>query len=51
MKNWDLIDEFGVCTSTKDLNDAKFVCEKLNIPFQEINFVKDYWTNVFRYYI
>lgn len=47
MKNWDLIDETGVCSVENDLNDAQEVCKLLGIPFYEANFVKEYWTEVF----
>lgn len=47
MKNWDLIDETGVCSVEKDFCDAQEVCSSLQIPFYEANFVKEYWTKVF----
>lgn len=49
MKNWDEKDEVGQCLSDRDMEDAKFVCQHIGIPFQEVNFVKDYWNEVFRY--
>lgn len=49
MKNWDEKDEVGQCSSDHDLEDAKFVCQHIGIPFKEVNFVKDYWNEVFRY--
>ncbi len=51
MKNWDEKDEFGECTATKDSEDARKVCEALDIPFYTVNFVKKYWDNVFSYFI
>ncbi|XP_052283082.1 mitochondrial tRNA-specific 2-thiouridylase 1-like isoform X2 [Dreissena polymorpha] len=47
MKNWDAVNEHGICTSDIDREDAKFVCDRLNIPFHEVNFVKEYWNDVF----
>ena len=47
MKNWDLTNETG-CTSESDREDAAFVCEQLKIPLHEINYVKEYWNEVFR---
>ena len=47
MKNWDLRDEVGHCSSQADLEDAQFVCEHLGIPLQQVDFVKEYWTHVF----
>ncbi|KAJ1358324.1 hypothetical protein KIN20_016731 [Parelaphostrongylus tenuis] len=48
MNNWDHIEE-GVssCPRTKDEADARYVCEKLRIPFTIVNFVKEYWNEVF----
>ncbi|XP_071804072.1 mitochondrial tRNA-specific 2-thiouridylase 1-like [Asterias amurensis] len=47
MRNWDALDETGVCTADKDEEDVQFVCDKLNIPFHHVNFVKEYWHDVF----
>ncbi|XP_015185768.1 PREDICTED: mitochondrial tRNA-specific 2-thiouridylase 1 isoform X1 [Polistes dominula] len=47
MKNWDIINEKGICLAEQDYNDAKKVCEKLDIPLFQVNFVKEYWNNVF----
>lgn len=48
MKNWDIADEFGNCRADKDAQDAEYVCKKLDIPFTVVNFVKEYWTEVFQ---
>ena len=48
MRNWDVLDETGECAADRDSEDAQFVCHKLNIPFREVNFVKEYWHDVFR---
>jgi tRNA-specific 2-thiouridylase len=48
MKNWDTTNEQGICTSDIDRADAKFACDHLKIPFLEVNFVKEYWNEVFR---
>ncbi|KRY66847.1 Mitochondrial tRNA-specific 2-thiouridylase 1, partial [Trichinella pseudospiralis] len=47
MKNWDLNDEFGYCCSDKDLLDADKVCQHLKIPFHEVQFINEYWDEVF----
>ncbi|CAO1410423.1 unnamed protein product [Diamesa serratosioi] len=47
MKNWDETDESGFCSSDKDFEDAKYVSDKLEIPLKQINFVKEYWNDVF----
>ncbi|XP_013886426.1 mitochondrial tRNA-specific 2-thiouridylase 1 [Austrofundulus limnaeus] len=49
MKNWDSLDEIGVCTSEKDCEDAYRVCRILDIPFHQVSFVKEYWHHVFSY--
>ncbi|XP_053659457.1 mitochondrial tRNA-specific 2-thiouridylase 1 [Anopheles marshallii] len=47
MKNWDLIDESGYCSGEQDLEDAHRLCRMLDIHLEEINFVKEYWLEVF----
>lgn len=47
MKNWDLADETGYCSSDQDLKDAVKSCSLLQIPIDEVNFSKDYWNYVF----
>ncbi|KAF7668287.1 hypothetical protein LDENG_00021530 [Lucifuga dentata] len=47
MKNWDSLDESGVCTTEKDCEDAYRVCQTLDIPFHEVSYVKEYWHEVF----
>lgn len=51
MRNWDERDEKGHCTGDADAEDAEWVCRKLDIPFHEVNFVKEYWNDVFMYLI
>lgn len=48
MKNWDIANEIGECQAEKDFEDAKWVCSRLQIPLFDVNFVKDYWNDVFR---
>ncbi|KAK9745436.1 Aminomethyltransferase beta-barrel domain [Popillia japonica] len=47
MQNWDITDEQGFCSASEDYKDAKYVCDKLNIPLISVNFVKEYWNDVF----
>lgn len=49
MKNWDSLDEFGVCTTEKDCEDAYKVCQALDIAFHQVSYVKEYWHEVFTY--
>lgn len=51
MRNWDIRNEIGNCMVDQDYEDAKWVCEKLRIPFAEVNFVKDYWNDIFSDFI
>ena len=49
MKNWDGDDES--CSSEEDYKDALLVCDKLNIPLRSVNFSKEYWDSVFKYFL
>lgn len=61
MRNWDSTinnDYLGnpnldnsICPQEEDYNDAKRVCDKLGIPLHRIDFVKEYWDNVFTYFL
>lgn len=51
MKNWDETDESGVCTAEEDAKDAMKVAGSLGIPFYTVNFEKEYWDNVFQYFL
>lgn len=47
MKNWDEVHPDGTCTADNDYQDVIKVCEKLDIPYYSVNFVKEYWDGVF----
>ena len=49
MKNWEGDDEN--CTSEEDYKDALAVCDHLGIQLHSVNFAKEYWENVFKYFI
>ncbi|XP_053572582.1 mitochondrial tRNA-specific 2-thiouridylase 1 isoform X2 [Bombina bombina] len=51
MTNWDTVDEHGVCNAEKDCEDAYRVCQKLDIPFHQVSYVKEYWMDVFSYFL
>jgi len=51
MKNWEEVDENGVCTATQDYEDVRRVCEKINIPYYALSFSKEYMENVFSSFI
>ena len=45
MTNWE--DDDGYCTASADLQDARHICERLNIPLHHVNFTKEYRKQVF----
>lgn len=47
MKNWDERDEKGFCSSDSDYEDALYISDKLEIPLTQVNYVKEYWNEVF----
>ena len=49
MKNWEEDSEY--CTTEQDYNDALQVCDKLKVPLHTVNFVKEYWENVFEHFL
>ena len=61
MRNWDSTinnDYLGnpnldndICPQEEDYNDALKVCEKLGIPLHRVDYVKEYWDNVFTYFL
>lgn len=61
MRNWDSTinnDYLGnpnlnnsICPQEEDYNDALLVCKKLDIPLHRVDFVKEYWDNVFTYFL
>ena len=61
MRNWDSMtnnDVLGnptinndICPQEQDYLDAKAVADKLNLPMMRIDFIKEYWDNVFTYFL
>ncbi|HOW75837.1 MAG TPA: tRNA 2-thiouridine(34) synthase MnmA [Candidatus Competibacteraceae bacterium] len=51
MKNWEDSFETGYCSAAEDLEDARVVCETLNIPLHQVNFTAEYQERVFRYFL
>ena len=49
MTNWE--DDDGYCTAAEDLQDARRVCEQLDIPLHHVNFAKQYRDQVFEYFL
>ncbi|MFT8824714.1 MAG: tRNA 2-thiouridine(34) synthase MnmA [Liquorilactobacillus mali] len=51
MKNWDDTNDSGVCTATEDYEDVAKVANKIGIPYYSVNFEKEYWDGVFKYFL
>lgn len=61
MRNWDSTinnDYLGnpnlnndICPQEEDYNDALAVCNKIGIPLHRVDYVKEYWDNVFTYFL
>lgn len=51
MKNWDETNPDGSCTADEDYQDVIKVCEKLDMPYYSVNFVKEYWDGVFEEFL
>ncbi len=61
MRNWDAMinnDIEGnptlgenICPQEQDYNDALAVCEHIGIPLHRVDFIKEYWDNVFTYFL
>lgn len=51
MKNWDEQDENGVCRASYDFDDVRKVCEQIDIPYYGVNFVQEYWNQVFLQFV
>ena len=61
MRNWDSTtnqDVLGnptlneaICPQEVDYNDALSVCEHLEIPLYRVDFIEEYWRDVFKYFL
>ncbi len=60
MRNWDSAlnnDILGndwdgdICPQEVDYNDAKLAAEIIGIPLYRVDFIKEYWDNVFSYFL
>lgn len=51
MKNWEETNEDGECTSAEDYEDVALTCAHIGIPFQGVNFVKEYYDQVFSQFV
>ena len=51
MKNWEEKDDEGVCTSERDWDDVRTVCDTIGIPYYAVNFAREYRERVFSYFL
>ncbi len=61
MRNWDAYLnndingnptlEENICPQETDYNDALKTCEIIGIPLHRVDFIKEYWDNVFTYFL
>lgn len=51
MKNWEEVDEHGVCCAAADYADVQRVCDQLDIPHYTVNFVEAYREQVFTHFL
>lgn len=51
MKNWEEKNADGICNSSLEYEDVIRVCQQLDIPYYSVNFVKEYWDNVFSHFL
>ncbi len=49
MSNWE--DDDSYCTAAEDLQDARRICEQLDIPLHHANFAQQYRDQVFEYFL
>jgi tRNA-specific 2-thiouridylase len=49
MTNWE--DDEGYCTAAADLQDARRICERLDVPLHHVNFAREYRERVFDHFL
>lgn len=49
MTNWE--DDDGYCSAAEDLQDARRICQQLDIPLHHVNFAAQYKERVFAYFL
>jgi len=50
MSNWEEDDD-GYCTTAQDFQDARRVCERLEIPLHKVSFAAEYRAQVFEHFL
>ena len=51
MNNWEEQDDSGVCTSERDWDDVRRVCDVIGLPYYSVNFAKEYRERVFAHFL
>lgn len=51
MNNWEETDDNGCCTAETDYADVRRVASAIGIPYYGVNFAKEYYDRVFRYFL
>ncbi len=51
MKNWEEKDVNGVCRASLEYEDVVRVCQKIDIPYYSVEFIKEYWDHVFTHFL
>ena len=51
MDNWEDGEEHTYCTAAQDFQDARQVCEQLDIPLHKVNFATEYRERVFSLFL
>ena len=51
MDNWEDGEDGSYCTAAEDFQDARQVCETLDIPLHKVNFAAEYRERVFRHFL
>ena len=51
MNNWEEKDDRGVCTSQKDWDDVRRVCDVIDIPYYYVNVAREYKERVFAHFL
>ena len=51
INNWEEKDDRGVCTSQKDWDDVRRVCDVIDIPYYSVNFAREYKERVFAHFL
>ena len=50
MSNWEEDDD-GYCTTAADFQDARRICERLDVPLHRVSFADEYRERVFAYFL